>query len=570
MTFRHKTALVAISVLALGTGFYAATPMAIRWHVEKNYPGVTVGDVSPRLGYSRLSLHVNRPNLTASLPNVRVSWGGRVEIQGGWAAVTLGDSKPTNPSERKVTASGLTVTVFKGSLKAVLHNAALDDQGTITAETGEATNPDFEATFKGVRKAKDDITLTEASGKYLQPIHTYPTTSWSLQGAALNLKDDLGTVAKVTIKPEGGPEIAVEKAMISKDGRKAMAQSVIAMGQRLEKVVVRYGEPIEVQIGGAVLQHEWLNAVPVVFDKMVVLTITNRKVITANLEGFADASWIPDAKTIDGKGACSAWVASLPVGLREPLEGITFTGDVDFRVGYGDKPSLHVNTSCRAKCDAAKLKALAKPFTYKVYSSKNDLVDRTSGPGSADWVPLEAIPEGLINAAITMEDPGYVAHRGVDIGAYRNSLLDNLKLGRFHRGGSTITMQLAKNLWLRRDKTLGRKAQEFFLAQAIESCYLKDKIIELYLNVVEYGPDLYGIGPASKHYFKVTPGQLKPVEAFWLMSILPRPRKAGIPDEATLDRTRKLMGKLVENGRIPEGYLEDPGQPDDSEWGHQL
>jgi membrane peptidoglycan carboxypeptidase len=175
-----------------------------------------------------------------------------------------------------------------------------------------------------------------------------------------------------------------------------------------------------------------------------------------------------------------------------------------------------------------------------------------------------------MDAAIALEDPGFASHRGFITQAYRNSLEDNIKLGRFHRGGSTITMQLAKNLWLRRDKTLGRKAQEFFLAQAIESCYTKDKIIELYLNVVEYGPDLYGIGGAARHYFKVTPSQLKPVEAFWLMSILPHPRKAGTPDAATLDRTRKFMDTLMKNGRIPDTYLDDVGQPDDSEWGHQL
>jgi membrane peptidoglycan carboxypeptidase len=129
-------------------------------------------------------------------------------------------------------------------------------------------------------------------------------------------------------------------------------------------------------------------------------------------------------------------------------------------------------------------------------------------------------------------------------------------------------MQLAKNLWLRRDKTLGRKVQEFFLAQALESCFTKDQILELYLNVVEFGPDLYGIGPAAERYFKVSAAAISPVQAFWLASILPRPRSAVPPDAATLERIRKLMTRFAGDGKIPEAYLEDfSATTNDSEWG---
>jgi membrane peptidoglycan carboxypeptidase len=265
--------------------------------------------------------------------------------------------------------------------------------------------------------------------------------------------------------------------------------------------------------------------------------------LTAEI-GNAGISWNRAAKTVEGVGSCEAWVAALPDGLREPLEGFTFTGKVDFKVNYGNKPSVTIKGGCYAKCDSKKIKALHKPFHYMVYSAKNELVDRVSGPNSKDWTPLGVMALTLPTAVITMEDPGFVYHRGFVVAAYRNSLLDNLKLGRFHRGGSTISMQLAKNLWLRRDKTLGRKAQEFFLAQALESCFSKDQILELYLNVVEFGLDLYGVGPAAQRYFGVPAEMLSPVQAYWLASILPRPRSAVPPNEAALERIGKLMSTL--------------------------
>ena len=252
----------------------------------------------------------------------------------------------------------------------------------------------------------------------------------------------------------------------------------------------------------------------------------------------------------------------------EPLETMSLTGDVSFSVDYGDKPQLKIKGACRASCKDPAIQALRKPFHYAVYSAKNELVDRVSGPGSKDWFPLVTLPPTLPTAAMTMEDPGFLLHRGFIPQAFENSLIDNLKLDRFHRGGSTITMQLAKNLWLRRDKTFGRKGQEFFLAQELESCFTKDEILELYLNVVEFAPDVYGVGPAAQHYFKMSPMTLSPVQAFYLASILPRPRNALPPTEGTLKGIQKLMSRFASDGRIPEHFLDEPGPQDDSEWGN--
>jgi membrane peptidoglycan carboxypeptidase len=165
-------------------------------------------------------------------------------------------------------------------------------------------------------------------------------------------------------------------------------------------------------------------------------------------------------------------------------------------------------------------------------------------------------------AVTTMEDPGFEHHRGFIVQAFSNSFLDNLKQGRFLRGGSTITMQLAKNLWLTREKTLGRKVQEFFLSQALESCYSKDEIMELYLNVVEFGPNQYGVGNGSMHWFHKGPGELVPTEAFWLASILPRPSRTQPPTDSSLKHVEGLMKRLAEDGRIPN-FTDDMVEPEE-------
>lgn len=538
---RGRLAIFA-ATLVLGTGAaaYYATPYAARRYIEKEYPGVTVRTVRLRPDGARLALDVDRPGLRATLPDVWVSRDKCVTVTGGHVWLTLGDSGGAKAPEHKLTASGLTVEVKRADWTGTLEGAALAEDGTITVTHACGSGPDAKGSLHGIRKTPDG-TITVARAE-VTPARDLP------------LK----------------PPFTLEGVTLGADRKKISAKTISADGQRADDVTVDLTDldklgTLRIQAASAVVQHAWANPVPVVFDRPVKILVAGG-VITAEV-GDAGISWFRGARTVDGVGTCEAWVNAFPLGLREPLEGFSFTGKVDFRVVYGDKPSLVLNGACRAKCDAPRIKALRGPFHYEVYTSKNLLVDRVAGPGSREWMPLPALGTTLPTAAITMEDPGFTYHRGFVVQAYLNSLIDNLKLGRFHRGGSTISMQLAKNLWLRRDKTLGRKAQEFFLAQALESCLTKDQILELYLNVVEFGPDLYGIGPAAEHYFKTSASALSPVQAFWLASILPRPRSAVPPDEATLARIKGLMGRFVNDGRIPEHYLTEVAPGDDSEWG---
>ncbi|MGE0527002.1 MAG: biosynthetic peptidoglycan transglycosylase [Bdellovibrionales bacterium] len=145
-------------------------------------------------------------------------------------------------------------------------------------------------------------------------------------------------------------------------------------------------------------------------------------------------------------------------------------------------------------------------------------------PGSSTYVPLRSISPFVVHAVIAAEDTTFYSHEGFDWHEIQESFNANLNSGRFRRGGSTLTQQLAKNLYLSQEKSLWRKLKEAYLAYAIEARYSKNFILEKYLNVVEFGPGLYGVKAAARHYFHKSPAELHPLEAAYLAFLLPNPK----------------------------------------------
>jgi monofunctional biosynthetic peptidoglycan transglycosylase len=146
------------------------------------------------------------------------------------------------------------------------------------------------------------------------------------------------------------------------------------------------------------------------------------------------------------------------------------------------------------------------------------------GPRNPGWTPYGSIPSALKKAVVAAEDANFYSHEGVDYEAIREAIRTDLRKGRFVRGGSTITQQLAKNLFLTREKTLIRKAKELVLARRLDDALSKSRILELYLNVVELGPMVYGIGHAARYYFGKHPSALTVRECAFLASMLPGPK----------------------------------------------
>ncbi len=141
------------------------------------------------------------------------------------------------------------------------------------------------------------------------------------------------------------------------------------------------------------------------------------------------------------------------------------------------------------------------------------------------WVGLESVSKTAVGAIIVSEDWAFFQHKGYDPNQIREAIKDDWALGKLHRGASTITQQVVKNVFLDNDKNLWRKAKELVLAVRLENSVPKKKILETYLNVAEWGDGIYGINAASQHYFKKAPSELTAREGAFLAMLLPSPKR---------------------------------------------
>jgi hypothetical protein len=145
--------------------------------------------------------------------------------------------------------------------------------------------------------------------------------------------------------------------------------------------------------------------------------------------------------------------------------------------------------------------------------------------GSPDFIALGEVPPLFVRTLLLGEDSAFFGHPGIDLKELPSAILTNWSRGSAARGASTITQQLAKNLFLTREKRLGRKLEELALALLLEAALGKQRILEIYLNVIEWGPGLYGLRPAARRYFGVEPAQLTPAQTAFLVALIPGPVK---------------------------------------------
>lgn len=151
----------------------------------------------------------------------------------------------------------------------------------------------------------------------------------------------------------------------------------------------------------------------------------------------------------------------------------------------------------------------------------------SSGPFFHEWVPLARISPSLPRAVIAAEDDKFYEHNGYNWEAIKKAAIYDWKKKKFARGASTITQQLARNLYLSKSKNPFRKLKEFLIALKLERELSKNRILEIYLNVVEWGPGVFGAEAASQYYFKHPASKLSAGESAFLASILPNPKKLG-------------------------------------------
>jgi len=179
-------------------------------------------------------------------------------------------------------------------------------------------------------------------------------------------------------------------------------------------------------------------------------------------------------------------------------------------------------------------------------------------PASPDFIPLAEVPPLFLRTLLLGEDAGFYTHPGIDFREVPAALLTDWARGGAARGASTITQQLAKNLFLSHEKNVGRKLQEVPLTLLLESALGKDRILEIYLNVIEWGPGLYGLRPAARTYFGREPRELTPAQMAFLVSLIPGPVKYqssfahGTPGPGFRQLVDALLAKLRSEDALDE------------------
>ncbi len=218
----------------------------------------------------------------------------------------------------------------------------------------------------------------------------------------------------------------------------------------------------------------------------------------------------------------------------EEFEGFDMSGEIRI------KASASGNIEAEKKIDSISLTGeVVKPvqvskrldylksdFSYEFTNKNNKKRKILIGLKNPDYVPFSDIPPLVYGAVVVSEDAGFFGHKGVEFREIESAVIDNIESDKpYLRGGSTITQQLVKNLFLTREKTLLRKVKELLLAIELDAALSKERILEIYLNGIEWGPEIFGIGAASRHYFGKSPSELKVVEAAYLASVIPNPTR---------------------------------------------
>jgi membrane peptidoglycan carboxypeptidase len=263
-------------------------------------------------------------------------------------------------------------------------------------------------------------------------------------------------------------------------------------------------------------------------------------------------------------------LAGLPESLRDRLGGLQLRGQaaatlaLRWDLAAPDDTRLDVgidNGACAVLAEpvVADVRTLTEPFEHTFPDGSTT----TIGMGHGEYTTLRALPGHVLGAFVAAEDARFWNHPGFDVHQIERSLAINLADRGLTRGGSTISQQLVKNAFLGPERTLARKLQEAVLTWRLEAHVGKRLILERYLNLIELGPDVHGIGAAARYWFGKPAGDLHPLESAFLAALTPAPttlsarlRAAGKVDDATADRVRTVLRHMRRAGVIDDATYE--------------
>lgn len=293
--------------------------------------------------------------------------------------------------------------------------------------------------------------------------------------------------------------------------------------------------------------------------------------VRLNLKGILDISNQLPKITIEAEmpeAGCQDVLASLPAGFAPKLNGMALKG----KLGLTSKLKLDAADLEHTEVDLTiaplGCKVLVDPPTADVNALKREVTIATSGahgerrsyllgPSNPDYHRLSRISRHIKSAFIVAEDSRFYRHDGFDKKQLKRAFVTNLQESRIRRGASTISQQVVKNVFLHHGRTFSRKFQEVVLTWRMEQVIPKKRILEVYLNLVEMGPGIYGVGQAMQHYFDRPPRRVTPLQAAHLAALTPSPRYFGQrfragdrPGQAWKDKLHMLLRMMRRRGTI--------------------
>jgi hypothetical protein len=268
-------------------------------------------------------------------------------------------------------------------------------------------------------------------------------------------------------------------------------------------------------------------------------------------------------------------IENVPRALFGPLTRLSVHGSFDYRLGLDLDLARPDSVSFTADVIPHGLRidprgttlpilGLDQPFVATIHLPRT-VVQRDLSPANLHFRPLDRIDPFLVNAVLTNEDGSFFRHRGFNVEAVKRAIAENVKAGAYRRGAGTITMQLARNLYLGHERTLSRKAQEVVLAWTLEHLtgISKPRLLEIYLNIIEWGPGVHGASEAARFYFDRDCGRLTIDEALFLSTVIPAPsrwRWRFGPDGELKSYARAQM-HFIGRAMVARGWLEPDALP---------
>lgn len=343
---------------------------------------------------------------------------------------------------------------------------------------------------------------------------------------------------------------------------------------------------IDGSVDGVAIDHRVLAATPVPLIAAIHGTLAispdaiavSRAAIELGAAHWTASGWLRRGSPASGQldltlatAACGDLLASLPGELRGPLDGMVLTGSFGGRVrltvdlaappAEGVNLTASITDDCRTEAEppAADVARLAVPSDQVFADGSRARV----GKGERGWIALRQMPPWLTGAFVSAEDARFHDHAGFDLTQIARSLEIDLREHRLARGGSTISQQLIKNAFLSQRRSFDRKLQEAILTWRLEARLDKKQILERYLNIIELGPRVFGIGAAARHWFDASPRELSVRQAAFLAALTSEPssmsrrvRRVGGLDLESASRVDVVLYAMRRDGAIDAAQLE--------------